>query len=304
VLNAVDEHDFGFGEFTVDEVRDELTEIDLDRDAWVVDGPDGQLVAVADVTGRGGGVRWEGVVAVLPEWREHGIGTALAAELESRARERVVEAPDGVEVTLRGFVKAGSPARTWAESRGFRVRREFLRMEVTMQEEPASSALPTGVVMREFQKGLDEQPTFDALEEAFSDHWGHVPSTFEEWVTRTESSTFDPSLWLLASPSGDSNQVVATCFGSEGPAGGWITGVGTRRAWRGQGISTALLREILRRFWDRGVTTVALGVDGESLTGATRIYERLGMHVSHRFEQVTKVLREGRDVATRELQPD
>jgi mycothiol synthase len=302
LLNAVDEHDFGVGEYSVEEVHDELQEIDLARDAWAVDGPDGQLIAFADLNKQGAGIRWEGATAVLPEWRGRGIGSVLAREVEQRARAHVPEAPDGVEVVLRGWVKAQSPARRWAEKLGFRARREFLRMEMTMSDAPPPPQLPEGVAIREFVKGRDEQATFDALEEAFSDHWGHVPSTFEEWVTRTESSTFDASLWLLAAMAGEEGgEILATCFGSVGPAGGWITGVGTRRAWRARGISTALLREILRRFWERGVRTVALGVDGESLTGATRIYERLGMRVVDRYDQMTKVLREGRDVATRGL---
>jgi mycothiol synthase len=303
LLNAVDEHDYGVGEYSAGEVHDELEEIDLGRDAWAVDGPDGQLIAFADLTRHGAGIRWEGATAVLPEWRGLGIGSVLAREVEQRAREHVPEAPEGVEVVLRGWVKAQSPARRWAEKLGYRATREFLRMEMTINEEPPSPQVPEGVTIREFVKGRDERATFDAVEEAFSDHWGHVPATFEEWVTRTESSTFDASLWLLATKAGEEGgEILATCFGSVGPAGGWITGVGTRRAWRSRGISTALLRETLRRFWDRGVRTVALGVDGESLTGATRIYARLGMRVADRHDQMTKVLREGRDVATRSLE--
>jgi mycothiol synthase len=303
LLNTVDEHDYGVGEYSVGEVRDELDGIDLERDAWAVDGPDGQLIAFADLNRQGAGIRWEGATAVLPKWRGRGIGSVLAREVEQRAREHVPEAPEGVEVVLRGWVKAQSPARRWAEELGYRATREFLRMEMTMSEEPPQpTQVPDGVAIREFVKGRDERATFDALEEAFSDHWGHVPATFEEWVTRTKASTFDASLWLLARKAGeDEGEILATCLGSVGPAGGWITGVGTRRAWRARGISTALLREILRRFWERGVRTVALGVDGESLTGATRVYERLGMRVTDRHDQMTKVLREGRDVATREL---
>ena len=34
-----------------------------------------------------------------------------------------------------------------------------------------------------------------------------------------------------------------------------------------------------RYFRDRGATRVGLGVDGESTTGAVRLYESVGMHV-------------------------
>ena len=39
--------------------------------------------------------------------------------------------------------------------------------------------------------------------------------------------------------------------------------------------------------------SVALGVDADSLTGATRLYESAGMHVEEQFDQVRKVLRDG-----------
>lgn len=46
--------------------------------------------------------------------------------------------------------------------------------------------------------------------------------------------------------------------------------------------------EELRR---RGVPRVELGVDAESPTGATRLYERAGMRVVQRSEQWVKELR-------------
>jgi mycothiol synthase len=41
----------------------------------------------------------------------------------------------------------------------------------------------------------------------------------------------------------------------------------------------ALLQHALRQFHERGGRHVGLGVDAESPTGATRLYERAGMRV-------------------------
>ena len=44
-------------------------------------------------------------------------------------------------------------------------------------------------------------------------------------------------------------------------------------------------------FWRRGLKAVALGVDSESLTGATRLYESVGMRVVQQYDQVRKLVR-------------
>jgi mycothiol synthase len=44
-----------------------------------------------------------------------------------------------------------------------------------------------------------------------------------------------------------------------------------------------------------------MGVDAQSLTGATQLYERAGMHVERRFANFEKVLRPGRDMRTLSL---
>jgi len=299
LYNAADQVDYGNAEYTADEIRDELKTIDLQTDAWLVAGPDdGEPAAFASIEPRGERVAWEASLIVHPDWRERGIGTVLAAAVESRSREHLSEAPGDIEVVLRGWVRGGgSPARAWAERLGYAARRQFLRMRIDMTKPPAASEWPAGIEWRRFVPGQDERATFEALEDAFVDHWGHVPGVFEQWVTRTTESTFDASLWLFATEGGE---IAATAFGSVGPEGGWITGVGTRPLWRRRGISTALMLELFGEFWRRDVRTVALGVDGESLTGAVRMYERLGMRVTERFDQMAKVLREGTDVATRE----
>ena len=56
------------------------------------------------------------------------------------------------------------------------------------------------------------------------------------------------------------------------------------RAWRGRGLAKALLRRTFCEFWRRGVIHVSLDVDADSPTGATKLYESVGMEVE--VEQV------------------
>jgi GNAT superfamily N-acetyltransferase len=60
---------------------------------------------------------------------------------------------------------------------------------------------------------------------------------------------------------------------------GWIRWLFVRRPWRRQGLGMALLQNAFRQFHVRGQRKVGLGVDAESPTGATRLYERAGMRV-------------------------
>jgi ribosomal protein S18 acetylase RimI-like enzyme len=71
---------------------------------------------------------------------------------------------------------------------------------------------------------------------------------------------------------------------------GWIGVLGVRRSARTRGIGRALLLHAFAEFRDRGMTRAGLGVDAESLTGANKLYEQVGMCVSARFDIYEKVM--------------
>ena len=125
-------------------------------------------------------------------------------------------------------------------------------------------------------------------DEAFRDHWGHVPASFEEWERRKKHLGSDPGLWFLAESAGEAAGA-AVC--EDRPEMGWVTELAVRRAWRRRGLGLALLRHALREFYRRGKRKVALGVDAESLTGATCLYERAGMRVDRLYTVYRKELR-------------
>ena len=61
---------------------------------------------------------------------------------------------------------------------------------------------------------------------------------------------------------------------------GWVQSLSVRRPWRRAGLGRALLLNAFRQFHERGERRIGLGVDAESPTGATRLYERAGMKVA------------------------
>jgi ribosomal protein S18 acetylase RimI-like enzyme len=81
----------------------------------------------------------------------------------------------------------------------------------------------------------------------------------------------------------------------------WVHSLGVKRPWRRQGIALAMLRHTFGEFYRRGIHKVGLGVDGQSLTGATRLYEKAGMHPVYEETLYEKELRPGVELATQSL---
>ena len=63
----------------------------------------------------------------------------------------------------------------------------------------------------------------------------------------------------------------------------------------------ALLLHSFGEFYRRGRHTVGLGVDSQNLTGATRLYERAGMHVARIYIAYEKELRAGVELSTQTI---
>ena len=57
-----------------------------------------------------------------------------------------------------------------------------------------------------------------------------------------------------------------------------------------RGLGRALLLRAFQDFRARGFHEVGLGVDAASLTGATRLYESVGMRVTSQFDIYEKLL--------------
>jgi ribosomal protein S18 acetylase RimI-like enzyme len=94
---------------------------------------------------------------------------------------------------------------------------------------------------------------------------------------RLDAPETDTSLWFIAWADDEIAGAVrcdARKFG-----GGFVGALGVRRPWRRRGIGEALLRRVFVEYHRRGTNRVSLGVDASNRSGATRLYERLGMSV-------------------------
>jgi GNAT superfamily N-acetyltransferase len=205
-------------------------------------------------------------------------------------------APEGAQVELTNSVlMVDAAARALLEREGFSLCRVFHEMRVTLTEPPTVPALPTGLRLRAFVPGQDERAVFDTIEAAFADHWNHAPRQYDEWLARKQREGVNPALWLLV--EAEDGSIPAVSLGSMREDHGYISIVGTLRAWRGKGLASALLKASFGAFWERGMRTVALGVDSQNPTGATRVYEAAGMRAVVSATIYQKILRPGVDLA-------
>jgi mycothiol synthase len=260
----------------------------LATDAWVAVGPAGAVAGYEQVEQSDeDGAAFELDGYVHPNFTNQGIGAALLRLAENRARSQIAA---GRTAKLRGAIAAANlGARQLFAAAGYQLVRHFWRMEIDMQAPPPPPSWPEGITVRGFVPGQDERATHAAIEEAFEDHWEHAPVGFDEWQRRhILRDDFDPSFWFLASEGGEA-VATALCY-TRGESLGWVRGLGVRRGWRGRGLGLALLQHAFGAFYAQGITTVGLGVDAQSPTGATRLYQRAGMRVTEQYETYEKLL--------------
>jgi mycothiol synthase len=90
------------------------------------------------------------------------------------------------------------------------------------------------------------------------------------------------SLWLMACEDG---APVGALTATAGDEGGSVDLLGVRASHRGRGIGSAMLRHAFATFASRGrLTRAMVNVDAENVTGATGVYEPVGMRVVGRWD--------------------
>ncbi len=207
-----------------------------------------------------------------------------------RAGRPCSEVPAGTARDLPAPVaKSGCHAndtltRADLEARGFVEVRRFWRMRIEHDSrapvgtQPTAVVVPDGYTIRPFDGSDDDlralHRTFSA---AFLDHFDFTPIAFDRWLEHNRGATDDTTQWLIAEHA---DVMVGFARGSNRYASegsGYVASIGVVRGHRGRGLARALLRARIADDRDRGRQSTLLHVDATNPTGATRVYESVGM---------------------------
>ena len=277
----------------VSEIENEWrSSLKIETDVWVVTDPTGKVVGYEEFFCRPGHASMQGDGYVHPEFQGMGVGTSLLRALDKRARAEMALAAPELRIYLRNFMTVGDQnGRSLHENEGYQAVRFNWSMRISLDAPPPAPQFPAGVEIRPFVEAEHLYPVYEALEEAFADHWGHIKPPFDTWKEhRMAPGRYFPELWHIAW-AGDQIAGMSICRERSGI--GWVWSLGVRRPWRKQGLGMALLLHSFGEFYRRGQTTIGLGVDASNPTGATRLYERAGMRIETEYVCYEKEYRPG-----------
>ncbi len=278
---------------TVENMRDnyrDMVRCDPFRDVILVEKEE-QIIAYGRVTWRQVEDTKERIYFsfghILPEWRGKGLGSAMMEYNEARLKEIAAGHPQEGERLFEVFMNNIQESyHHLAQKKGYQPVRYGFAMACNALDNIPDLPLPEGLEVRPV---LPEhyRPIWDAMQEAFRDHWGFSQpeeSEFEHWQ---QGMDFQPDLWQVA---WDGDQVAGMVLnfigkGNDGQISttrGWTEGISVRRPWRRRGLARALLAHSMRMFRERGFVETALGVDGLNPNGALQLYESMGYTVERR----------------------
>jgi len=209
----------------------------------------------------------------------------MLAWAETRALEK------GLTRTMGGAWAGHESVKALLDQAGYQPIRHSWRMRISLADVAEQPVWPEGITVRTFRPG-DERTFYDVNQETFEDHWEHnEPDPYDEWAHwLLQPPMFEPDLWFIAEDDREPAAIEINHGRPELPGVGWVGILGVRRAWRRRGLGRALLLRAFHEFRERGFEEVGLGVDAASITGATRLYESVGMRVTAQFDIYEKQL--------------
>jgi mycothiol synthase len=244
--------------------------------------PAGYASVWVDASGRDG-VGFIRGVHVVSEQQRRGVGTALveAACADLAAHGQVAAHTNGPDrADINGF----------AESLGFRPVRRFSEMERLLTDLPHGVGESSDAAIDFAEITPETIPVLVELEnESFKEHFNRAPETVEGFKFAVGNLARKGIFWLERIATVDDKPVGFCCYGYDprevaalgrNRAGLWDVGV--LKPYRNRGIAKALMIAAMRDLKERGMDEVELGVDETNVTGAIRVYERLGFRVFKR----------------------
>ena len=274
VLLARDVVDIGHPDFTLEDLRADWSTpgVDLERDAWVVESEDGEIVGSGLLLGD------DALIYVHPDAVGRGLGTVLRETAEARARER------GTAVLRQPLPVGNEDGSALLLDAGYWPVQHYLRLRIDLADAPAA----TREELRTFDRDQDELAVHALVQTAMSEVEGYIAEPLEVWRRqRIEKKGWDPGLWLVLS---DEEGIVGAGLGErwEGDVG-YVAILAVDPRARGRGYGRALLLGLFDAFRAAGLRAAELSVHGAN-RGAAQLYESVGMRPTWEAQRWEKAL--------------
>lgn len=274
----------------------EFEGFDPEQDAFLVQTKDGNLAGYGAVFDIDEHCEMSGDIYVHPEFKGQGVEAALLNALENRVQVQHIPlaAPEQrvfIRVALDNKDEAGKAILAQA---GYTPVRYHWRMGINLESAPPALVLPEGLEFRPFNKDEHATAIWQARNEAYLGNWGSRQFSFEEFSYFTfENPEYDPSLWMVI---WDGDEVAGFSINQYRMGIGWIYILAVRPAWRAKKLGLALLHRSFAEFYQRGTKSIGLGVDAANVTGANKLYQKVGMTTISEFVTMEKELRAGKTI--------
>lgn len=221
---------------------------------------------------------------VLPEFRQHGVGTTLMTWAIQHGESLLRSTGRTLPKYLRANVSRQneSAARLFAKygMKPVRFEEDMIRDLANlpeMQVNPKYAIIPWDSARNEEARIVKNL--------AFQDHWGSTPSSNEHWLQMVSGSTSrlkhsffavnqqQEIVGLLLTHRHESDDELL------GKRIGWIDKLATLAEHRKQSIAKNLIARALHSYSEDGLTHAALSVDTQNPTGAYGLYASLGFEL-------------------------
>jgi mycothiol synthase len=222
---------------------------------------------------------------VRPEERDKGIGRALLEwQLVRGAEIRVERHPEAPAQLTVPVPAAMTSLETLVKSADFEAERWYRQMQRPLSDLPEVRPVP-GIDLVPFSWDRDDEVR-RAHNAAFTEHHGSAerdPASWQAMFTGTRS--FRPELSVLGIEDGAVvGYVLAYVYEADSAATGvqetHLGQIGVLPGGRGRGLASALIAAALRVGAEHGCERSGLEVDSDNVTGALRLYEKLGFVIT------------------------
>lgn len=248
------------------------------------------------------------VQKIEPSFMDTEVEHRLTDWAEEKAKENISKAPADAEVLI-GFTINSKIDKKMSrmKKRGFEEKRFFWRMGIDLDQELEAPVFPEGITIETHEGRGSLLDIVNCDRASFKDHWGYTECPLEEELAEWEhwikmAPYYDPKYWFLACCEGEVVGMSLCMNGMTIDEGiGYLDSVCVKKEFRKKGIASALLRHSFIELKKAGRSKAYLHVDASSLTGATKLYESVGMAVNQSSTKLEKIIRKGKSYRTESL---